>query len=445
MPIYLFLAASLVFVARILLAPGYSPAHLWAYTWALAWGLQAVFGFGYQLDLSTVLFVAVCNFVFIGAAAIATSNDGQNLTEAVKAERRSDLFPGSRLRFLAGVASVALGLVALSLGLRKLGRSGVRGIFNGSFNEFASSLVETKASFADERVWVTPPEISAALLLLTCAAILAGIEAGLVVAERRRSTIALCVAVAAFAFMASAGTGVRGHFLTTAILFTVSYLAAKSFINGQSYKLPTKFFMAGLLLVSSFLIWAVVVQSARLRDLSFSQLGATLDHLRAWFAGYLPALSQWSAETDLPGRVFSGEVPVLAAGALGPLGVGQGEAFTEKVGLAEIGDGATTNAMTLFRVLLLDFGYAGTLVACAVAGFVAQRIYIKVVSGATWAIVPLVGLYASVLWSFNYWFFARGSRVSGLLLALIVVLVSMWLSRPARSADRDSAKRVTTE
>jgi len=441
--IYAAISASLILLAHGILPRGYTPGHVWAYAWAFAWACQAILGAGYLLDMGTVAFVTACNFAFILAAYIASAGRAHEPAENIVSCRRQELEVASKIRSTACIASIVLGLIALNSGLKEMGNQGLVWLFSGSLADFQTSLVETKTSFANEREWVTPAAISVALVFLTCAAILSGIESAIARRERRRVAGVLLVGLAAFAFIASAGTGVRGYLLVTGLFFCASYLAAKIFVLGGAFRIPGCAYVVGIVTAFVFLIWVVVVQSARRGDFSFGQVGETLDYLRLWFAGYLPALSQWSSGADLHG----GGVPGmhLLAGVLSNLGIGQGEGFTEKISQAEIGDGVTSNAMTVFRVLLVDFGYPGSLVACVVAGFISQQVYLRVLRGSAWAIVPLAAIYAAALYSFNYWLFARGSRIGGVVLAFIIVVVSTRLrsavprrpsvASPDRTAD----------
>ncbi|MGV0579277.1 O-antigen polymerase [Mycolicibacterium elephantis] len=432
--IYGAIAVGLILIAHSVLPRGYSPGHVWAYAWGFAWICQAILGAGYLLDVRTVVFVSLGNLVFILGAYIGSSGTGPLPTEPPTRDRSQELELSSGIRGAACVACVLLGLVALNSGLKQVGNRGLAGIFSGSFIDFGTSLVETKASFTDEGVYVTPAGITIALVFLTTAAVLAGMECALVRRERWNAAITLVLIVSIFGFITSAGTGVRGYLLTALLLLISAYLATKIFVAGLLFKIPFRAYFIGFIAAAVFLIWVVVVQSVRRGDFSFTRISATLDYLRAWFAGYLPALSQWSYEADLHGGVYHGPVPGvnLLAGVLGNLGVVEGQGITQQVTPVAIGEGSTSNAMTIFRVLLLDFGYPGTLIVCAIAGYVSQRIYLRVLGGAIWAIVPLTAIYAITLYSFDYWFFARGSRIAGVVLAFVVVMVSARIQNRMR-------------
>lgn len=431
--IYIAISASLVIFSRAFLSQNYSPGRVWAYTWAFAWACQAVFGAGFLLNAGTVAFIATCNFVFLIGTYIACA--GRTSSEAVHQVRKPlrDLQFGSTVRSLASAVSILSGFVALNIGLKQAGSLGLVSALSGSFVDFGTSLVETKATMHEEGA---PTAITIAAVCLTCAAVLLGIEFALFRRERRRTLFFLVLGLVALATAATAGTGVRGYMLIAILLFSAAYLSTKVLLVGEGVRMPARVYVTAMVGIFIFLVWTVIVQSARRSDFSFARVGDTLDYLRAWFAGYMPALSQWSSSVEFESYGFNSHFPGsnLLAGVLGPLEIVQGEGFNEQVNVIAIGDGATSNAMTVFRVLLLDFGYPGSLLACAIAGFAAQRIYIRVLGGSVLAIVPLAAVYAAILFSMNYWFFARGSRIGGVVIAFAVVALSQKLRSPSRRA-----------
>ncbi len=395
---------------------------VWAYAWAFAWGCQAVLGSGFLLDNGTVAFVATCNFVFIVGAFSASAISDRLPAEATLSDRQKKLEATSRIRSVACIASVLLGLMALTFGLKEIGHPGLSSLFSGSFVQFGTSLVETKSSLNIDGVWVTPTAITVASAFLTCASVLSGVECALAHRGWWKVPSALVVAVLTFAFITSATTGIRNHLLVSILIFATACLAAKVLTTGGRVRISGRAYVIGAVVGGVFLAWVVIVQSARRGDFSFARVGATLDFLRSWFAGYLPALAQWSSDTDpqagIPGLN-------LLRGILTPLGVVEGEGFSEQIPVVSIGNGATSNAMTIFRVLLLDFGYVGSIVVCAVAGFISQRVYTRVVNGSINSIVLLAAVYAAAFYSINYWFFAYGSRIGGVVLAFVVIAYSI--------------------
>ncbi|MDZ7910612.1 MAG: O-antigen polymerase [Rhodococcus sp. (in: high G+C Gram-positive bacteria)] len=376
--------------------------------------------------------MAACNFVFILGSFIASPDRDPEPTHMQTQTRRRQLATTSKPRAIACSASIVFGILFLDIGLKDIGHPGVSSIFAGTFVEFGSSLVETKSSLVDGGLWVTPAAITVATSLLTCAAVLSGIEVALSRHDRWRAAAGMTAGTFLFAFIASAGTGIRNHLLVSIIIFAAAYLAARIYISGSGYRLPVQALIGGGVVGAGFLAWVVVVQSARRGDFSFARVGATLDYLRSWFAGYLPALSQWSSDAD-----FEGGIPGvnLLRGVLTPLGLADGEGFSEQIRVISIGDGATSNAMTIFRVLILDFGYVGSIVVCAAAGFISQRIYQRVANGYPDALVPLAAVYAASFYSINYWFFAYGSRIAGAVLGFVVFVYSVRNG----SADRRAA------
>ena len=167
-------------------------------------------------------------------------------------------------------------------------------------------------------------------------------------------------------------------------------------------------------------------------DVDFSRLGEILNHMRPWVAGYIPALSVWFDEWN--DQTISWGANLLRA-VLGPLGVVEGEGFDSRTLAVPIGNWQTSNAMTFFRVLILDFGPAGAVAFCYVMGFFGEYVYSKAKSrGGGW-VVLLIAYYCTVFFSINYWFFAYGARVFGFIFTFFI------FSRIARNARKKNGKK----
>ncbi|MBB3042242.1 O-antigen polymerase [Nocardioides soli] len=427
-------AVALVAFATLVLPAKYTPGHVWSYAWAFAWACQAVLGTGYLLDWGTAVFVAACNLAFLFAAYLAVPAVSR-VPGSSPTGRVVNLGTGSRARLVTCVACLMLAVLSLQIGLRQIGHPGLNSMLGGSYSQFSDSLRVTKSNFSVNGVWVTPTAITVSATLLVAASVLAGLEVAVARNEARWRARLQMGAVLVLAFVTSASTGVRSYLLITIFMVLGTYLATKVFVVGVGFSVSGRAAAGGAAAVAGFLVWVVVVQSARRGDMSFERVGATLDYLRAWFAGYMPALSQWSADVDPSGGGFGEN---LSRGVLVPLGLARGEGFGEQVEAVAIGDGGMSNAMTVFRVLLLDFGFPGALIACVVAGFVSQRVYLRVVAGSIGWVVPLAAVYAAALYSFNGWFFAYGSRIGGVVLAAVV----MWATvRPTPPGGLSSPQR----
>lgn len=316
-----------------------------------------------------------------------------------------------------------------------MGRPGLGGVFSGGFVAFANNLRETKASLAVGGEWSVPSGISNASLLLVGAATLIGFLLGYT-KKPRAASMFLGAAVLGVTFLVSASTGVRSYLLVTMLLLIGTYVASRVCFIGREFKIPLRVYISGLVVIGAFLVWVVIVQSARRQDFTFARVGDTLGYLRAWFAGYIPALSVWS-QSGLSGSPALGENMLRAV--LEPLHLVSGQGFSEQISTVEIGGGATSNAMTILRPLLLDFGYVGSILFCVAAGLVCQRVFMLARSGRIGFVIPLAAAYVSCVFSFNYWFFAYGSRVIGIVLAACLVGVSSGSRRSHSSASDRSA------
>jgi oligosaccharide repeat unit polymerase len=420
----------LFFLAQILPGGRYSPGRIWAYTWAVAWLGQAILGQGYALSLHTYVFVLICDASFIVGYLISMGGPTRLIHKTVSSHVDITTVVDSRLLRYSYWASIILGLGFLQLGAQHLGRGSLTSLFGGSFADFSNALTTTKASLQAGGVENVPMTITLAGTFQVCAAALAAIELAGSSRDKAGRGVINFVCQFALAFFISAVTGVRSYLLVAVLVYFTAYLATSLSVQGLTFRISSKLIAAGVAAVLVFLAWTIIVQSARRGDVTLSHVDSTVGYLRAWFAGYVPALSVWS-QGSLTSSLGWGVN--LGRGLLGPLGLVPPDVYGLQTPAVAIGDGATSNAMTIFRPLLLDFGYIGSVVASIAGGIVSARIFRGVLRGSTGCIVMLAAVYAAVLFSFNDWFFGYGSRVLGLVLALVILLTAKATVRQTRA------------
>lgn len=405
-----------------------SPVMLGTLAWALLWLLNALVGFGFAQSSEVLVYVLIGNLMFYLGGIIATAGwHPPPLSSLQISARREHLALGLRSRQVIAWLLVLISIIAMDNGMREMGNSsGILSFASAGQDQFFEMLRLGKASLSEDGEWAIPRGITVATAALCAAGILVGID--LKSRETGRSptrSAVLAVAVGLATFVLSAGTGVRGLLIVVGFLLLGGYLAAEAFCTGGRNAITRR--VVGWLGISvvGFLVWVVVVQSARLQDSSFSNVGQTLDHLRPWFAGYIPALSQWYELHFSSSDLTWGST--LMRSIAGPLGLASGEGFDAQVGFVWIADGISSNAMTIYRVLWSDFGVVGGAGLSMIAGFAAQFIYRRAVERSGIWLPLLAAAYASVLYSINYWFFGYGARV----LALAIVVAVFIFTAPA--------------
>ena len=417
-----------------------SPVKIWLVSWGSIWLANGIFGGVYitTVSVGVYVFIGVAVFVLgaiVGGAAspiVRIVDSGPPSPSWMEALKR-----GENFRRLANIGSLVGGTLALEVGVRQMGGRGVLPIILGGRDVIFESMRVGKASLTEGDAFSVPLGVTLATLALSCSAILIGLQLGVATpGMRRRSRVLSVTALGAYAFVMSVTTGVRSFLLVGALLLAFTWLAARVACSGGENVITGRVVSVLGGGVAVFFVWTVVVQSARLKDVGLQYVGETLEHLRPWVAGYLPALSGWYEDIPSDHPLTGGRL--LARGVLTVLGLDGGEGVDTRIGFEEISSGVYSNAMTIFRLLWTDFGVAGGALACFVFGFTAQRVYRSAINrGGAW-IVVLGCYYVAIFFSINYWFFAYGARVYGAFAALLVVHLSMRIGADRQSPSRNS-------
>lgn len=399
------------------------PAMLWGVCWGACFSLYAVLGIPFRADeLGVVLaFSAVLAFL-VGAIAVdALFRDQPDQSRQVPI-RRGAVATYLALTLVAGVIVVGSFGAKFGFSLDSL---------RSVDNYIASSGEASRSLHEGAEDALTLPEkiltgvfqsgfIVAALLLGT------GWRPGLLM--RMYLPAALFVAT-----LFSAATTLRGFLAVPLVLATAAALAGMAISGRERAVISRKSVGIATLAVSGFVVLLVALQMARMGGRT--TLLGTLDHLRPWFAGYIPGFANWYAE-EKGGELAYGLW--FFRGFLAPLGLVDGEGFTETTSQIPLGNGQTTNAMTFLRAAVADFGSLGAVAWCALMGAVSALVFRLAKGGSRLAAILLVAVYAGIAWSPNYWFFAYGARIISVGLAAIVMPL-LWkpcvaIANPARQA-----------
>lgn len=409
----------------------FSPLRVWLAMWAVSWSVNAVLGYGYYFSPIVVLI----NILGVSAYAVGagffwsllnssgglTHNHGSQFAVALQKNRVAPLL----------ITVLLLSCVLLiDLGMRKFSSSNLFQFIMYDRSRLFDVMKENQAALYQDNELNFPIEFKIVTLIICFSAVIC--TYGLSFEKIRKIDILNTLLLASISLLFSATASVRSLILVPIIIGGFSFFAG-CVVNGRSYVLVSKkTILGGIFTVFSFAIWVLIVQSARMGDADLSRIGATLDHMRPWLSGYIPALSVWfdslsNADLGWGGNFFRA--------ILGPLGLAEGEGFDSRMMAVPIGNWQTSNAMTIFRVLISDFGAVGAVLFCFVLGFFGEYFYNKAMNRqGAWTVI-LVAQYCYVFFSINYWFFFYGSRVFGFVLAAVVFGYIAHKSRIPNSAS----------
>jgi len=395
-----------------------TPLKVWCISWAIAWLAHAALAGVYYSSDEALFFVFLANILFaFGGWAFYFF---PRLVRSHAAHRESAV-----LRYLAGESSritfcyvfLALSLISIVYGASQLG--GLAALKSGLFEAMKSN----KAALIEGEEYAIPLGIKLANMMVLTTSILAGLAFASKGKTQSTLGFAFLVPFVTSVLLLSAVTGVRGYILSSGLFFGFSYISGRTFINFGRNVVRPKVIVYGLVAVTAFLVWTVIVQSARLEDTRLQNLSGTLEHLRPWFGGYLPALSVWYDNH------YSGDYRLgayLLRGILAPLGLVSGEGFNERMDFSWIGNGQASNAMTAFRAMWADFGPFGTAAFCLVWGFFSSYSFQAAMNkGRAW-LVLLACNYCAIFFSINYWFFAHGAKIFAAIISAAIILASYY-------------------
>ncbi|AYE85109.1 O-antigen polymerase [Sulfitobacter sp. D7] len=413
-----------------------SPVRVWVAMWTIAWAINAAIGgvFYFSSDVVLIIVVGVLSYV-LGAVFFWQTVPSHPIPPAGHMQAFTHHL--QRAPWLTMLLAIMLAsiVVLLELGLRKLSGSSLVNFLFGGRAQMFNVMKANQAALYLNNGFNFPAEFKAITLILTFVPVFVCFRMSF--AKRVRSDYITLIALVLLSILFSAVGSVRSLLLVPIVVGFFSFYVG-CILNGRTHILRRKRTIFGIIaLVCGFGFWVIVVQSARMGDLGFERVGATLEHMRPWFAGYVPALSVWFEDfyqyTDLTwGTSFFRAI-------FGPLGLVSGEGFSDRIDAVGIGNWQTSNAMTIFRIFLQDFGPFGAAVFCILLGFLGELSYYKARrTGGVW-IVFLIVVYCSVFFSINFWFFFYGARVFGMIGALLVMaVVTMQARRTYRRNKRQA-------
>lgn len=224
----------------------------------------------------------------------------------------------------------------------------------------------------------------------------------------------------------------RSEFLVAVTLFLGAYLAASYLRRGtvrrlMDAKLLFKFATAGFFVV--LVVIGVHIIRITGGTANTEQISSALEHMRPWVAGYLPALSVWY-EYGWDGVLTWGGS--ILRGPLSNLGLVSGAGLSDRAEALMIGNGQTSNAGTIFKIVVRDWGPYGALLFSLYLGAVAAWCSRMTERASLVGAAVFCVIFSIIFWSPNSWFLGYGSRIFAFALALAILPV--FFRRVSKSA-----------
>lgn len=419
-------SATLFALASIPVGPIASPVRAGTIAWAIMWAANGLLGGSFVQSYDVLIYVFLGNLLFLAGGGLIAWPPSHRLPSSLALSGAADeaLRTSYRARAIAAWGLFGVGLAGLEIGLRQTGSNGIASLFGAGGEQLFELLRLSKSALVDGGEWAIPPAISVSTAALSAMALLVGVDLR-IGKMHRRAWLGRILSLAGCALLAaglSVGLGTRSFLIIAGFLVIGGWLAASAFTSRDGRVVRPRHLFVILGVVGAFVIWVVIVQSARRQDFSLQNVSETLEYLRTWAAGYLPALGQWFHQQYDPSTFSLGSN--LLQGLLGPLGFAP-SGTDSPIAAVAIGNDASSNAMTMFRVVWLDFGVLGGSIGCLLAGIGSQFVYIRAMKrGGPWLAV-LAAVYAALAYSVNYWFFAYGARVVGVVFATLILGISM--------------------
>ncbi|MFG1212142.1 O-antigen polymerase [Xanthobacter flavus] len=397
------LVVLMVFV-RKLEREHFTPLSMWLLSWTALYALSMIFGSVYDYTLaglSSMLFL-IFAYAFGGICAVQLLGIRKFKLEAPVKALRAPIWI-EPICILAGL----YGAFQLRSGFAEAG------VGSGDF--LSSAAANAAALYSGQYVLPTTANIGYAMLM-------AGAYFSVLrFAVRRQSKLgaAFLALIVLTAMLWTFTTTTRIYTAMVVIWALCSFLAA-SVINGTPISLfNRKIVLRGLAVLAPLVFFILLVQSIRLNKGGVGDLSDAFDHMRPWIGGTISAYSVWLDQTWDDDLSFGS---YLFRAPLKMLGVETQDRFE----ILRIGNGQYSNATTMLRAVIQDFGiFNGALVLFAL-GFLSVKSYKDTLRGSYIGSVFLVVFYAIALFASNNWIFLYGSRIYAVIAMCGLVQFVLW-------------------
>lgn len=388
---------------------------LWCLSWGGLFALNGILGWPYiQSELTnTLVFVYVLCFIFghtvkfkkeLSAIPIAPQ-------QALNQARSTLKLPGIVLIVL--IASV-IGLAA-PYEMLKSGGFGVDNLVGGgSYGDVISTINGDYRTGLIEQTMIGKFAFAApqaAMILVGIMAVIGGYKAG-----KRYFLVALA---AAPLILFTAVSTIRSPTFMALLLLVTGTIAGRTMLGREKSLFKLRNFLIALVTCFALVLMMFFFQSMRLGDYSFQQTAKTIEHMRIWFAGYLPAFNGWVWKS-WNGRLNYGAscfrfLPAVMTGQTSYLDTFQSNVY--------IGNQTYGNASTMLRVVVNDWGLIGCGVFLFIWGAISRFLLTITRRGSIVGGILFTCNLAAIVWSPNQWYFLYGSRVLAPAIAISYLLV----------------------
>lgn len=398
-----------------------SPALIWCIVWSLLFIFYALFGLEYYVEYDDLVFIIFGVALFPIGHLVGDISFRSNVSDRWTSEIPRILSNKSKIILYFLVIVSAIGFMSPMFFANKLGYSIFSMFHPSQYFETSRAIIHEMRGHGVEQGLVS--KLLIAIPQSGC--LISGIYFSLKAEHRKIKSAILLLPLLSF-FIFTFMTTLRSFLLLSLLWMMCGYISGLILMRREHELRNPKLIAWVSIGVFSMIFSTIFLQSVRLGDFSFQNLYETLDYLRPWVAGYLPAFSQWAS------NYWTGELTWGAAttrGIVGTLGFAEGLGITERLESMHIGRGQVSNAMTVFKVFVGDFGLTGSLLFTFIWGMISSLLYRLVRSGSVVAMAFFSANLAAVIWSPNFWFLGYGGRLmtvalGAILLAILTIRIS---------------------
>jgi oligosaccharide repeat unit polymerase len=235
----------------------------------------------------------------------------------------------------------------------------------------------------------------------------------------RRKRVFLTTVAAAPLIVFTVVSTIRSALFMAVLLLVVGSISGLTALGRERTLFSTKRMVGVTSLVATMALVMFFFQSIRMGDLTFSRSAKTLEHLRIWIAGYIPALNSWLWGAWDHRLTFGASsfrfLKAMIQGNTSYLATFQSNMY--------IGNHVYGNASTMLRTNINDFGLIGCGVFMFFWGAISRFLVSKTRQGSAIFALLFTCDLAAIVWSPNAWFFMYGSRLMAPALAIGYVLM----------------------
>lgn len=412
--------ASLAFLARYILNSWLVPGAFFALYWCTAVVLPLLATPKEHSSPRAIIYIffAVTAFLVGNLLGIQIR---QHISQSKREKNRLNKYQKIFIYF-AALLSTILGIASVVVALADVGFH-IRELF--SLSELAS--IANWYSVGRYQQIYTPSLLSQLLRLFVFLAPLLG-GALLVISGYRHSTFVATLTLLP-AFLITLIQTERGVTILSIVFFVSSYIAMQLFYGKNSLsKIKIIWLVIG---IPVFFVFFTFVAALRAGQVNLEFMFDLVPKIFSNIFGYWPAFSVWVDGTSIIDVSPQGGVYTFA-GIADLLGIAP-----RKLGLFHefilLESGYLTNIYTVFRALIEDFGFLGSLLGLFVSGVISGRVYVLVKSQELYAVPILVGCYGFTMMSFNTSMWIWNTVLFAYFMYFgIILLVSQFHNRPKK-------------